>query len=196
MAKERLVRFLSPQNLLKHWRTSLNPDFFSLFKTIQHVLQLLKSMLVRIMQNSTYHNFITRWTMPLNVTRTTWFYLCKLAVLRSMTPHADRCVSVPPRCDSRGRRWSHIWSPLESHECRCICHAEWGAAHGNASLREHHQTENLLELKRSQNHGTKDKKTNAFVRDRDLLGINRTEDYVTKVKTNKTSVIKKSYMHV
>lgn len=57
-------------------------------------------------------------------------------MLRSTTPRADRCASAPLRCDSRGCRWSHIWSPRRSLECRCICRVEWGSAHGNASLKD------------------------------------------------------------
>lgn len=74
-------------------------------------------------------------------------YLCTLAVLHSMHPRVDRCVSVPHRCDSRCHRWSHTWSPLQSHGCRCICRVGWGAARGNAFLRECHHTGNLLSVK-------------------------------------------------
>lgn len=62
------------------------------------------------------------------------------AALHSMTPWADRCARIPPQSDIQDCRWSHTWSPLQSHACTCTCRVVWGTAQGSESLKRRKNT--------------------------------------------------------
>ena len=111
-----------------HWDVQLVKDWWETDRKLQQLRWTqLRSMLW--------------WRVKARVDRGS--FTCTVSVMylnspvapRSTTPRADRCVCTPPGCESRGRRWTHTWSPPRSPECRCTCPVGWGAAHGNASLK-------------------------------------------------------------